>query len=165
MSMEGVETIFDQIEDKLQADLPDKIDAINALYGDSVVIEAPPATSYHRMLDPKDQAEIDAIVYPAVVLRPEPENVVGDADLSNGYEVDVPIEVAVMVGYDSSDRQQIQLLRYMRAVKEILGQLGAIAYGGCRYEGGGFARTYTTDSGVVRDVAMIFTVSTSQRAE
>ena len=47
----------------------------------------------------------------------------------------------------------------MRAVKTILAPQASLSCGQCKYGGGGFARTWTTDSGIVRDVAMLFTVT------
>lgn len=158
MSMLGVERIMAEVEEKLQADLPAKVAELNALYADGVEIEAP--VSYLRMFDPVDQGELNAVAFPAVVIRPEPEDVVDDAAMgTHEYGIAAVVEVAFMTGYDSPSRQQTRLLRYMRACKEILGPTDSLDCGDVAYQGGGFARTWTTDSGVVRDVALLFTVT------
>ena len=71
--------------------------------------------------------------------------------------------MSVVEGYDEPATQQRRLLRHMRVVKTILGPHACLVCGECKYAGGGFARTWTTDSGVVRDVSMLFVVTVYER--
>lgn len=157
MAFLGVEQVFGEIEAVLAAGYAAKAAALNAEYDDGVAISAP--QSYLRMFDPADQGELNAVSYPAVVLRPEPEDVTEGPRLGDEYKVATPFEVAVMEGYDSASRQQTRLLRHMRIVKELLAPEASLACGSVAYLGGGFSRTWTTDSGIMRDVAMVFAVT------
>jgi hypothetical protein len=159
MSMLGIEEVLAQMQAKLQADLPAKVDELNDEYDDGCLLTAPDAASYRRIFDPADQAELEATTFPAVVLRPEPEAVTDGPDIGSEYEVEHAVEIAFLVGYDTREHQETRLLRYMRAAKEILGPLDALDAGDTRYRGGGFARTWTTSNGIVRDVALIFTTT------
>lgn len=158
MAFLGAEAVLDQAEAALQAGLPDAITAVNAAYADGVTITAPLAADYRRVFDPADQKELDTYSYPLVVMRPEPESA-GGPTLEDEYEVATPFEVSIVVGYDEAGVQQKQLLRYMRAVKTVLAPQTSLDCGSVAYAGGGFARTWTTDSGIVRDVSMVFVVT------
>lgn len=159
MSMPGVEAVLAQMQAKLQADLPAKVAELNGEYKDGCDLAVPDARSYRRIFDPADQAELEATSFPTVVLRPEPEEVTDGPDIGSEYEVEHAVEVAFIVGYDLRERQETRLLRYMRAAKEILGPLDSLDAGDTRYRGGGFARTWTTSNGIVRDAALIFTTT------
>jgi hypothetical protein len=159
----GAENVMDQVEAVLQVGMTAAVATVNAAYTDDVAIAVPLAQNYRRIFDPADQSELDTYEYPLVVIRPEPESVEGDQSFADEYAVSVPVEVSVVVGYDVPLIQQKQLLRYMRAVKTILAPQASLACGQCKYAGGGFARTWTTDSGVVRDVSMVFLVTVFER--
>lgn len=160
--MPGVEEVLAQMKAKLLADLTAKAAALNAEYGDGIEITAPAAASYLRKFDPADQAELETVVFPAIVLRPEPEDVTDGPDIGDEYQIEHAVELAFIVGYDARERQETRLLRYMRAAKEILGPQNSLLAGFTAYHGGGFARTWTTTNGIVRDIALVFTVTTLQ---
>ena len=159
MSMLGIEQVLAQMKAKLLADLPDKVAALNSEYADGIAITAPDASSYRQVFDPQDEAELALVAFPAAVLHPEPESVIGEPSVGGEYQIEHAVEVAFIVGYDARDRQETRLLRYMRAAKEILGPLDSLDDGSVAYRGGGFARTWTTSNGIVRDVALIFTTT------
>lgn len=165
MSMPGIEEVLAQMKAKLLADLPAKVSALNSEYADAADLVAPDAGSYRQVFDPQDEAELAMVTFPAVVLRPEPESVTDEPSLGDEYGIEHLVEVAFIVGYAAREAQETRLLRYMRAAKEILGPQASLVCGQCRYHGGGFARTWTTSNGIVRDVALMFTVKTYQRAE
>jgi len=165
MSMPGIEQVLVQMKAKLRDDLPAKVAALNSEYADAVDLVAPNDASYWFVFDPQDETELAMVTFPAVVLRPEPESVTDEPSLDDEYGIEHAVEVAFIVGYDARERQETRLLRYMRAAKEILGPQASLVCGQCRYHGGGFARTWTTSNGIVRDVALMFTVKTYQRAE
>jgi hypothetical protein len=160
--MPGVEEVLAQMKAKLIADLPAKVTALNSEYGDAADLVAPDAGNYRQVFDPQDEAELAMVTFPAVVLRPEPESVTGGPDIGDEYRVEHAVEVAFIVGYDLRERQETRLLRYMRAAKEIFGPQASLDCGSTAYHGGGFARTWTTSNGIVRDVALMFTVTTQQ---
>jgi len=163
--MPGIEEVLAQMKAKLIADLPAKVATLNSEYSDAVDLVAPDAASYRQVFDPQDEAELAMVAFPAVVLRPEPESVTDEPSLGDEYGIEHLVEVAFIVGYAERKAQETRLLRYMRAAKEILGPQASLVCGQCRYHGGGFARTWTTSNGIVRDVALMFTVKTYQRAE
>lgn len=163
MSMLGVEQVMSEMEAVLQAGMTAKAAALNAEYTDDVDISAPETTSYLRMLDPEDRDAVLAIVPPAVIMRPLPEEPDETVAFGDEYQIATPVEVSVVVGYDTAERQQTRLLRYLRAVKELLGPENVLDCGSCRYAGGGFAREWTTDNGVLRDVAALFVVTVFER--
>ena len=162
MAFLGAENVMNEVETVLKAQFTSVIGTVNSAYSDNVDIAVPLATNYRRVFDPADQSELDTYEYPLVVIRPEPEDAADDA-FGDEYRVTIPVEVSVVVGYDVPVVQQKQLLRYMRAVKTILGPQASLACGQCKYAGGGFARTWTTDSGVIRDVSMVFIVTVFER--
>lgn len=162
MSMPGIEEVLAQMKAKLIVDLPAKVAALNSEYADSIEITSPAADSYRQVFDPQDEAELAMVAFPAVVLRPDPESVTGGPDIGDEYRVEHAVEVAFIVGYDARERQETRLLRYMRAAKEIFGPQTSLECGSTAYHGGGFARTWTTSNGIVRDVALMFTVTTQQ---
>lgn len=162
MTFLGAENVMNEVETALQAGMSAAVSAINSAYTDGVTIAAPLASNYRRIFDPADQSELDTYEYPLVVIRPEPEDA-GDDAFGDEYQIVVPIEVSVVVGYDVPLIQQKQLLRYMRAVKTILAPQASLACGQCKYAGGGFARSWSTDSGVIRDVSMLFAVTVFER--
>jgi len=163
MTFLGAENVMDEMETALKAGMSAAVSAVNAAYSDGLEIAVPRSDDYRRIFDPADQAELDTYSYPLVVIRPEPESADETVALSDEYAIDIPVEVSVVVDYDVPATQQKQLLRYMRAVKTILAPQTSLTCGRCRYAGGGFARTWTTDSGVVRDVSMIFIVTVYER--
>lgn len=163
MAFLGAEAIMDEIETVLKAGYSAAVTTVNSAYPDGVAIAAPASANYRRVFDPADQNELDTYEYPLVVIRPEPEDVIDDAALGDEYGITTPIEVSVIEGYDDEATQKKRLLRHMRVVKTILGPHAALAVGEIRYAGGGFARTWTTDSGVVRDVSMLFPVTVYER--
>ena len=165
MSMPGIEEVLAQMKAKLIADLPAKVAALNSEYADAFDLAAPDAASYRQVFDPQDEAELAMVTFPAVVLRPEPESVTDETPFGDEYGIEHLVEVAFIVGYAAREVQETRLLRYMRAAKEILGPQASLVCGQCKYQGGGFARTWTTSNGIVRDIALMFTVKTYQRAE
>lgn len=160
-----MEEVLAQVKAKLIADMPGKVAALNSEYGDAATIVSPAAASYRQVFDPQDEAELALVAFPAVVLRPQPESVTDETPFGDEYGIEHLVEVAFIVGYADRELQETRLLRYMRAAKEILGPQTSLVCGQCRYEGGGFARTWTTSNGIVRDIALMFTVKTYQRAE
>lgn len=157
--MQGPERVMREMKAKLQADLPAKIAELNAEFNDDVQLGVPAEASYKFMWEPSEQSLLEAISYPAVVLRPVIEDPVGGPDIGDEYTIAEPIEVAFMVGYDVSERQGMALLRYMRAAKEILAPQTSLDCGSVEWGGGGLARVWTTDNGVIRDAAHVFTVT------
>ncbi len=158
MAFLGAEAIMDEVESVLKAGYAAAVTTVNAAYSDGIAIAAPASTSYHRIFDPADQNELTAYEYPLVVISPGPEDAEGPR-FGDEYTVTVPVEVAVVVDFATPAEQQKQLLRHMRVVKSILAPETSLTCGSVAYQGGGFARKWTTDSGVVRDVAVVFTVT------
>ena len=114
--MQGPERVMREMKAKLQADLPAKVAELNSEFNDDVQLLVPSEASYKFMWDPSEQSMLEAISYPAVVLRPIVEDPQGGPDIGDEYTVAEPIEVAFMVGYDISERQGMALLRYMRCL-------------------------------------------------
>lgn len=156
MGMPGMEQVLDEVAAALQAGMASKVAALNAEYADAYAITQPAARNYLRVFDkPAAQALTS---YPAVVIRPQPEDA-QEPSVGGEYGVAHPVEVAFIVGPDSQLAQETRLLRYMRAAKEILGPIKSLDCGETNYIGGGFAREYTTDNGILRDVALLFTTT------
>jgi hypothetical protein len=156
MTMPGAGAVMGAIETRLQDGFAAKVSALNTEYADSITLTAPETSSYHRMLDPADRDAMLALSTPAVILRPEVEEPVGGRALGGEYAIRTPIEVSIVTGYDTSERQGEALLRYQRALKELLlHQNSATGDSAYDFEASGFARTWTTDNGVLRDVAIV----------
>lgn len=164
MSMYGIEQVIDQITAKLQADLPAKLAALNAEYADAYALTAPAAASYDTVFEEDTATALMARGgFPAVIVRPMPETA-GAVAMGDEYEVAHGVSVAVVVQNADWRAQQVLLMRYLRALKEILGAEAALACGTCRYEGGGFAAEYVMgQNNILRDIVAVFTVTTYQR--
>ena len=165
--MYGIEQVIAQAVAALQDDWPTRIPALNSEYGDAIMLAVPAATSYTTIFD---KALATALFqqggYPAVVIEPRPEQTVsGEPNLGDEYAIEHGLQVSVIVQVADWRIQQTMLMRYLRAMKETLGQQLALDCGQCRYDGGGFASQYTLPSrDVLRDIAALFTVTTYQQA-
>lgn len=163
--MYGIEQVLAQVIAKLQADLPAKVAALNAEYADVYVLTVPATASYDTVFEEDTATALMARGgFPAVVVSPQPESVIDLPAMGDEYGIEHAIEVAVIVQVADWRVQQTLLMRYLRALKEILGAEAALACGSCRYEGGGFARRWVlSQHNVLRDIAAVFTVTTYQR--
>lgn len=162
--MYGIEQVLAQVKAKLQADLPAKLAALNAEYADAYTLTTPAAASYETVFE---EATARALMarggFPAVIVAPQPETA-GEVALDDEYEIAHGVTVAVVVQNADWRAQQVLLMRYLRALKEILGAQAALACGTCRYEGGGFAAEYVMgQNNILRDIVAVFTVTTYQR--
>jgi hypothetical protein len=165
--MVGIEEVLAEVIAKLQAGLPAKIASLNAEYDDAYTITAPSNASYLTTFDKPTALQLagQGGGYPAVIVEPQPETVEGEPDLSDGYDITHAVQVAFVVRQGTPAVQQKQLMRYMRAAKEVLGPQAALACGSCRYEGGGFAAQYSLGKNdILRDIVLLFHVRTLQRA-
>jgi len=165
MSMYGIEQVIEQVIDKLKADMPAKILALNAEYADVYLLSTPVEASYEIVFDKETAERIwSRGGYPAVIVEPQPEYVIGTPALGDEYAVGHVVQVSVVVNVADWRAHQIMLMRYLRAVKEILAPQNALACGGCRYRGGGFKSQFNlAKNEVLRDIAAVFLVTVYQR--
>ena len=165
MSMYGIEQVIEQAQAKLIADMPAKILALNAEYADEYLLTVPAESSYDTVFDKETAERLWARGgYPAVIIEPLPENVVGDVAFDDEYAVAHAVQVSAVVNVADWHAHQILLMRYLRAIMEILGRQNALACGGCRYKGGGFKSQFNlAKNEVLRDIAAVFVVTTYQR--
>ena len=162
--MQGIEQVIQQMQDKLIADMPAKVLALNAAYADEYLLTVPAESSYDTVFDKETAERLWARGgYPAVITQPLPENVVGDVAFGDEYAIAHGVQVSVVVNVADWHIHQILLMRYLRAVKEILSPLNSIACGGVRYRGGGFKSQFDlAKNEVLRDIAALFLVTTYQ---
>jgi hypothetical protein len=165
MSMPGIEEVIDQVIDKLKADMPAKVLALNAEYADVYLLSTPAETSYEIVFDKETAERIwSRGGYPAIIVEPLPEYVIGMPALDDEYAVGHVVQVSVVVNAADWRGNQIMLMRYLRAVKEILSAQNALVCGASRYRGGGFKSQFNlAKNEVLRDIAAVFLVTVYQR--
>ena len=163
--MPGIEQVIDQVIDKLKADMPAKILALNTEYADVYLLTTPVEASYEIVFDKETAERIwSRGGYPAIVVEPLPEYVIGLPALNDEYAVGHVVQVSVVVNVADWRAHQVMLMRYLRAVKEILSPQNALACGSTRYRGGGFKSQFNlAKNEVLRDIAAVFLVTVYQR--
>ena len=124
MGMVGIEAVVDAIVTKLQSDMPAKVAALNAAYADTHVLLVPtPANYYTELPDPI----VPTFTSPAIVVRQSTDRANLPESNPEMYLTEYNVQVDVVVrSKDAHDLSRL-LMRYTRAIKEILVARHALA--------------------------------------
>ena len=132
MALYGIERVLSEVKVALVAGLPAKLTALAAEYADSVALPAPDtATGYYcEPLAPDPKADLLGLTAPAALIFPLSQTPT-EPDIGNGYAMSYAFVVATLCQAADKHTMGLLLMRYLRAIAEVLSAAQALPCGDC----------------------------------